>query len=293
MHGENPFERRATMNLAERAALQVTKMHGTNNEFILVEELPPLAGRYSELARRLCDRRDGLGADGLLVVGAPPTCGYINATMRIFNADGSEAEMCGNGIRCVARFLNERTLRRTGGRAADRYVIGTAAGPIRVEILAREPEYRVRVDIGKPVVDARAAEATIDAAGRTWRYRSISLGNPHIVVPVDDLAQLDVARIGAELAAHARFPNGTNVHFSERLDRRRIRVRHYERGVGITQSCGTGAVASAVAAIVAGDVDSPVTVELPGGTLVVEWHEGTSATLIGPAERVFERTISL
>ncbi len=217
----------------------------------------------------------------------------MNATMRIFNADGSEAEMCGNGIRCVARFLNERSMRRTGGRAADRYVIGTAAGPIRVEVLAREPEYRVRADVGKPVVDAGGNKATIDAAGQTWRYRSIALGNPHIVIPVDDLAQLDVARIGAELATHARFPNGTNVHFSQRLDRHRIRVRHYERGVGITQSCGTGAVASAVAAIVAGDVESPVTVEVPGGTLVVEWDEGANATLTGPAERVFERTIAL
>jgi diaminopimelate epimerase len=264
--------------------LPVVKMHGTHNDFVLVDEqaLPGLS--YPELARRLCDRANGLGSDGLLVVGHPAAGIDAFATMRIFNADGSEAEMCGNGMRCVARYLVERG-------APNAFTVATLAGPIGVEILSRTPGYLVRVDAGTPDVEGGGAEQTLEAVGRRWNYRSVSLGNPHIVIFVDDVDAIDVAGSGAALATHPAFPHGTNVHFVQAGDRRRIRVRHYERGVGLTQSCGTGSIAAAVASIVGGLADSPVTVEVPGGTLVVEWQPGAAATLTGPVEKVFERTV--
>jgi diaminopimelate epimerase len=259
-------------------------MHGTHNDFVLIEEWASRGVSYGALAVRLCDRAQGLGADGLLVVGEPQAGLDAFATMRIFNADGSEAEMCGNGMRCVARFLVERG-------APDAFVVATLAGPIGVEVLGRTPEFRVRVDVGTPELADDGGERRLEVAGRTWTYRAVSLGNPHIVIFVDDVTAIDVARDGAALATHREFEHGTNVHFVQRLDARRIAVRHYERGVGITQACGTGAVAAAAAAMTAGFVTSPVTVEVPGGTLVVDWRPGESASLSGPAEKVFERTV--
>jgi diaminopimelate epimerase len=261
--------------------LYVEKMHGTHNDFVVVDERVLRLGDYTAMARRLCAF---LAADGLLAIDQPPRGSEAFASMRIYNADGSEAEMCGNGMRCVAQYLGERG-------APERFLVATAAGPIGIEILERGAQYCVRVDVGKPQLLDEGREATIDAAGQTWAYRSVSLGNPHIVIVVDNVAAVDVERAGAALATHPRFPSGTNVHFLESIDRHQIRVRHYERGVGITQSCGTGAVAAAVAAIVAGLVESPVTVQVPGGKLTVEWQPGGSATLAGPSEKVSGRML--
>jgi diaminopimelate epimerase len=266
--------------------LSVTKMHGAHNDFIVVDERTPQLTDYPALARRLCERAGEIGADGMLVLSAPPAGTESVATMQIFNADGSEAEMCGNGIRCVAKYLAERG-------AADSFTIATLSGPIAVDIVAHAPEFVARADVGVPDLPSGGASETIEAAGETWTYRSVSLGNPHIVIVVDDVAAIDVERIGAMLATHERFPGGTNVHFAQSIDRQELMVRHYERGVGITQACGTGAVACAVAAIVAGTADSPVGVRVPGGRLTVNWTRGGSATLAGPAETVFERTIEL
>jgi diaminopimelate epimerase len=266
--------------------LSVAKMHGTHNEFLIVDERAAPLADPGALAQRWCDPASGLGADGLLVVGAPPPAGDDLVTMRIFNADGSEAEMCGNGIRCVARYLQERG-------APDRFSVVTLAGSIAIELLERAPEYRVRADVGRPVLVDGGREQTIEAAGCTWTYRAVSLGNPHAVIFVKDISGIDVERAGAAIAAHPHFSRGTNVHFVQRAGLHRIRVRHYERGVGITQSCGTGAVASAVVAIETGAAQSPVQVDVPGGSLIVAWRAGESATLAGPAEKVFERTIAL
>jgi diaminopimelate epimerase len=263
------------------AGLYVEKMHGTHNDFVVIDERVSALERDGETVQRLCKVLD---ADGVLAIGKPPPQSGAFASMRIFNADGSEAEMCGNGMRCIAQYLGERG-------APERFVVTTAAGPIGVEILERGASYRVRVDVGEPDVIDDGREATIEESGRSWTYRSVSLGNPHIVIVVDDVASVDVEGAGAALAAHPEFPNGTNVHFLQKIDAQQIRVRHYERGVGITQSCGTGAVASAVAAIVAGLVESPVTVLVPGGTLTVEWKPGDAATLAGPSEKVFARVL--
>ncbi len=263
------------------AGLYVEKMHGTHNAFVVIDErVTPLESK-GDIAQRLCKVFD---VDGVLAIGGPPAQSGAFASMQIYNADGSEAEMCGNGMRCIAQYLGERG-------APERFVVATAAGPIGVEILERGATYRVRVDVGVPDVIDDGREATIEASGRIWTYRSVSLGNPHIVIIVDDVASVDVESDGAALATHPEFSKGTNVHFLQKIDAHQIRVRHYERGVGITQSCGTGAVASAVAAIVAGLVESPVTVLVPGGTLTVEWERGASAALAGPSEKIFARVL--
>jgi diaminopimelate epimerase len=263
--------------------LHIVKMHGTNNDFVLIDERPPRAGAYPALAQMLCDRAGAIGADGLLVVSDAP--GYA-AEMRIYNADGSEAEMCGNGARCVVRYLSEHG-------AGDRFTVKTLAGPIEASVVSRAPEYLVRIDVGAPTFPDGERGASIVAGGKTWRFLAVSLGNPHAVIFVDDVEVIDLARLGAEVATHPRFPHGTNVHLVQVLDRHVLRVRHYERGVGLTQSCGTGAVACAVAAFIEGRCSMPMTVRVPGGTLGVSWQRGGSAALTGPAETVFERVIDL
>jgi diaminopimelate epimerase len=260
--------------------LPVVKMHGTYNSFIVLDERAGGERDYAALARRWCARAGGLEADGLLVIAPAPDDAAL-ATMRVFNADGSEAEMCGNGIRCVARFLHERG-------APTRFVLATLAGPIAVEILRHEPEYHIRADIGVPLLAGEGGSRELSADGRFWRYREISLGNPHAVVALDDFGGLDVARSGAAIAAHPNFPAGVNVHFVRRIDDRTLEVRHFERGVGVTQACGTGAVAAAVAGIARGELGSPVTVWVPGGRLEVAWTPGGRASLSGPAETLFE-----
>ncbi|HEY0798908.1 MAG TPA: diaminopimelate epimerase [Candidatus Baltobacteraceae bacterium] len=256
-------------------------MHGTHNDFVLIDERPPRISSYADLARTLCDRSTGAGADGLLVVRDAP--GYV-AEMRIFNADGSEAEMCGNGVRCVARYLAERG-------AGDRFVISTLAGPIETAIVTNVPEYLIRVDMGIPTLPHGDTPQTIKDSEQTWRYLSVSLGNPHIVIFVDDVDAIDLESLGSRLATNAHFTDGTNVHIAQVLDRHDLRVRHYERGVGITQSCGTGAVACAVAAIVEGRCASPLTVRVPGGMLEVRYERASHAHLTGPAVTVLEETV--
>jgi diaminopimelate epimerase len=268
---------------AAARTIPALKMHGTHNEFILIDERPPHLANYAELARRVCDPASGWGADGLLVLSEEPGAA---ARMRILNADGSEAEMCGNGVRCAARYLAERG-------AGERFTLATLAGPIEVTIVARAPEFSVRIDVGEPSFPGGLQAETLEAAGRAWTYYAVSLGNPHIVIFVDDVEAVDLLRAGAALATHARFAQGTNVHFVQVLGPSALRVRHYERGVGPTQACGTGAVASAVAAIRVRGTRSPVAVDVPGGRLEVAWEPGAHARLTGPAEVVFERTLEL
>ncbi len=266
--------------------MQIVKVNGARNDFALLDERPPRVADYPGLARTLCDRDGPLGADGLLVV-APRASDAFAATMRIFNADGSEAEMCGNGIRCVARYLWER--REVGTD----FAIGMASGPIAVS-LDPGPPLRVRADVGVPhIADRYAAGATIDVDGVPWRYARLAVPNAHVVAFVDDVDAVDLVRVGASNAPDARFAGGTNVHVAQVIDRNTIRARHYERGVGLTQACGTGAVAVAVAAIDDGRAQSPVTIIVPGGSLRVWWAHGEHATLEGPAEIDYERTIAV
>ncbi|GAC1308009.1 MAG: diaminopimelate epimerase [Vulcanimicrobiaceae bacterium] len=264
-------------------SLHVTKMHGAENTFVLLDERPPTRGRYDDLARDLCAPGGELGgADGLLVVRDAPGAA---AEMLVINADGSDAEMCGNGVRCVARYLADRG-------EGDAFTIATGAGPVVATIVARAPHFVARVDIGRVGFPNDARPERLDALGETWTYYDVSLGNPHAVVFVRDVAAIDLLALGTAFEADARFPRGTNLHVVQTLDAATLRARHYERGVGLTRACGTGAVACAALAIRLHGATSPVTVRVPGGTLEIAWRPDANATLAGPAEPLFERTLA-
>ncbi len=262
------------------------KMHGANNTFVLVDERPRAFDDYAALARTVC-AADGPfeGADGLLVVGDARGDATARAEMRIFNADGSEPEMCGNGVRCVARYLVDRG-------APTAFTIATLAGPIATEVVARAP-FEARIDVGSVTFANAGAPESLDAFGRTWPFVAVSLGNPHAVVFARDPAAVDLEALGRAFQTHPRFPHGTNVHVARIVpgEAATLEVRHFERGVGLTQACGTGAVACAAVAIATRDFISPVSVRVPGGTLRVAWQPGLTAQLTGPAEPLFARPL--
>jgi diaminopimelate epimerase len=249
-------------------------MHGARNDFAIVDcrtepvDLPTFA-------RWVCDRRAGIGADGVIAIESSEAA---DVRMRTMNADGSEAEMCGNGIRCAARWLDE-------AGEGDRVVFETAAGLIRTEIVTRDPEYLVRVAMGRPRI--AAIPHVIPVA------TFVDLGNPHVVVFERKIDAVDLEALALGFQRNEQFPNGTNVHVVEPLSNRSIRVRHWERGVGLTQACGTGAVACAAVAIAKRLARSPVEVFVPGGRLVVEWDGEGDASLIGPAVRVFDTEVDV
>ena len=264
-------------------ATEGLKMHGAQNTFVLIDARVRGHADYASLARSLCAPGGGFdGADGLLVVS--DAVGAL-AEMRIFNADGSEPETCGNGLRCVARYLVDRG-------AGDAFTIATLAGPVKTEIVAHEP-FEARIDLGHVTFPHDAQPERIDALGATWTFVAASLGNPHAVVFVDDVAAIDLEALGRAFDTNARFPHGVNLHVARIVttEDATLEVRHYERGVGLTQACGTGAVASAAVAIATRGFASPVTVRVPGGTLRVAWRAGATARLTGPAEPLFTRPL--
>lgn len=252
--------------------IPIVKTNGTGNDFVLVDEREAQLADPVAFARRVCDRVHGIGADGVLLVG--PSAQY-DARMRVINADGSEAEMCGNGMRCVGRYLDEHDGR---GEAT----VETLAGPIGVRVVDRAP-YRIAVEMGEPAIGEPHEVAGLRAI-------PVDLGNPHVVIVVDDVDAIDLARLGPRIERDARYPQGTNVHFVQRAGNA-WKVRHWERGAGATQACGTGAVATAAVLIDAGETRSPVALHVPGGTLEVRWNPGGRATLVGDAIREFEQTI--
>lgn len=248
-------------------------MNGTRNEFVVVDaRVTPVLDPVG-FARTVCDRATGIGADGVLFVLPSPSA---DARMQIINADGSEAEMCGNGIRCFARFLDEHD-------GLTDAVVETLAGPISTHIVSREP-YTVAETMGVPRLDPPH-----DVAG--FRAFPVDLGNPHVVIFTDDLSPIDIGTIGPRIERDPRYPRGTNVHFVQIVGDR-LRVVHWERGAGATQACGTGAVACAAVAIVERGWRSPVHLDVPGGELIVEWEPGGPATLIGDAVTEFRATLA-
>ncbi len=255
------------------AGVPVVKTNGAGNDFVLVDERVALVGDHVAFALDVCDRISGIGADGVLFV---EPSDRFDARMRVFNADGTEAEMCGNGMRCVARYLDERD---GSGDAT----IETLAGPIRTRIVSRAP-YRVAVEMGEPRIGAPHLVAG-------FRATPVDVGNPHVVVRVDDVGAIDVAVSGPLIERDPRYPRGTNVHFVARAGEG-WQVRHWERGAGATQACGTGAVAVAAVLIANGDAASPVPLHVPGGELEVSWRPGERATLVGDAVREFERVLA-
>lgn len=270
--------------------LEFTKMHGLGNDFIVVDSralsLPDEAG----LARRLCERRFGIGADQFIVL---HESGVADLGMRIINADGSVVEMCGNGVRCLAKYVWDRGI-------SDKPVleVETPAGIVK-------PERRgdlVRVDMGEPKLEARdipvrlkgrVLDHPIEAAGETFKITCVSMGNPHAVVFTSNLAEFPVGRIGPVIETNPLFPNRTNVEFVEVMAERELRMRVWERGAGETLACGTGASAAAVAANVKGLTDKDVTVHLRGGELRIEWAEDNHVYMTGPAAEVFTGSVDV
>ena len=255
------------------STVPIVKLNGTHNDFILVDGRTTPLDDPIAFARRVCDRARGIGADGLLLV-LPSQ--LADARMRIINADGSEAEMCGNGMRCLARYLDEHD-----GRAAA--LVETLAGPIATRIVERTPEYLVSVELNTPQVGAAH-----DVAG--YHAIPVDVGNPHVVIFVDDVTAIDIERIGPRIERDPRYPHGTNVHFAQILHPSALRVIHWERGAGATHACGTGAVAVAAAAIATHGGRSPVELTVPGGVLSVEWTPPNRAVMTGNAVKEFERS---
>jgi diaminopimelate epimerase len=251
----------------------LTKMHGARNDFVILDRRASPVSPLDSFARSVCDRRTGVGADGLIAIETSSSQGIL---MRTINADGSEAEMCGNGIRCAARWLDE-------SGEGDRVAFETAAGEVRTEVVARSPEYLVRVMVAMRAIDVRAIEFLDDGF-------FVDLGNPHVVLFRDGVGDIDLEVLAPSLQAHPSFPDGTNVHVAA-VEGGDLRLRHWERGVGLTMACGTGAIAAAAAAIESGRVSSPVVTFVPGGRLVVEWDGKGVAILTGPAVRVFDTEV--
>jgi len=258
-------------------------MHGTGNDFVIVDQRKvSLEGiDLSKLARLVCDRHYGVGCDGLIIV-LPSD--KADLRMRIFNPDGSEPEMCGNGIRCFAKYVYD-------GSEENKDVVSveTLAGiMVPAIILKGGNAVGAEVDMGEPGADAKT-NLKLDVGGKQFVYASVSMGNPHCVIFVEDLNSLDVADVGPQIENHPKFPNRTNVEFVSIISKNEIRIKVWERGAGETLACGTGACASVVAGVLAGKTDRRVVVHLPGGDLDVEWEkEDNHVALRGSAERVFE-----
>lgn len=273
-------------------ALTFTKMHGLGNDFVVLDGVrQPLQLSASDI-RWLADRYRGVGCDQVLLV---EPCGHTSADFRyrIFNADGSEAGQCGNGARCVARFVHDQGL-----TAALAVTFLTSSGPIRTRLL---PDDRVTVDMGPPrfapaEIPFEAPEQwdgyALEVEGTEWTIGAVSMGNPHAVITVDDVEAAPVARIGAAIERHPRFPAGANVGFMQVLAPDRVCLRIWERAAGETTACGTGACAAAAVGRARGALNDTVSVHLPGGELVIEWPGPDNPLwMTGPAETAFFGTL--
>jgi len=273
--------------------IEFTKMQGAGNDFVVIDATRAAFTLEREDRQRLADRRFGIGCDQLMVVQAPQ--GDEDFFYRIYNADGGEVEQCGNGVRCVAKFIHARGL---SGKSTLR--LGSLGGVLEAELLDAGD---VRVNMGEPVfkpaeipfdADKEAVTYPLALEGEMLNVGAVSMGNPHMVLQVNDTTATPVADLGEMLESHPRFPRRVNVGFMQKLDTRHIRLRVFERGVGETLACGTGACAAVAWGILAGTLDHEVDVQLPGGTLVVSWQgRGTPMFLTGPAASVFEGSITL
>ncbi len=273
--------------------MEFTKYQGLGNDFILVDNRhSPTPLLSPEEAVKLCDRHFGIGADG--VIFALPGDDNSDYTMRIFNSDGSEPQMCGNGIRCLARFLAKLEGIDTIGKS---YRIQTLAGII---IPRLEGEGQVKVDMGTPFLLAKEIPTTLTekedkvinqslAVGdQSWLVTCVSMGNPHCITFVEDVAKIPLETIGPLFEHHPLFPERTNTEFIEVVRPDYLKMRVWERGAGITLACGTGACASVVAGVLTGNCDRLCTVELPGGCLTIGWSVTDNRLyMTGPAEAVF------
>lgn len=273
--------------------IEFSKYHGLGNDFILLDNRhssEPLV--TAEEAVKMCDRHFGIGADG--VIFALPGQNGTDYTMRIYNSDGSEPEMCGNGIRCLAQFIADKTGKEQINKS---FRIHTLAGTISPQL---KENGQVRVDMGIPQLTAAEIPTTLcspddkviaqplEVAGKSWTVTCVSMGNPHCITFVEDTDTIDLIQIGSKFEHHPVFPQRTNTEFIQIVKSNYMKMRVWERGAGITLACGTGACASVVAGVLNGKCDRLCTVELPGGCLQIEWSEQDGRVyMTGAAELVF------
>ncbi|MEZ5506067.1 MAG: diaminopimelate epimerase [Gammaproteobacteria bacterium] len=274
--------------------IEFTKMHGLGNDFMVINQVTQNVELSPEMIRRWADRHTGIGFDQLLLV-SPPSSPDVDFSYRIFNADGSEVEQCGNGARCFARFVYDKKL-----TSKQLIPVETLSGRIQLKL---ESSGLVTVNMGQPVfepaqiplqADHRQSLYKFDVDGDSMELACVSMGNPHGVLQVYSVEAAPVEKIGPKLEAHPLFPNKANIGFCEVVDRDHLLLRVYERGAGETLACGTGACAAAVVNIAAGRVNNNVSVTLPGGTLQIEWQgEGHPVMMTGPATTVYEGIITV
>jgi diaminopimelate epimerase len=272
--------------------MRFTKMHGLGNDYVYVSTFDqPSPSDPSKLAVAVSDRHFGIGADGLILI---MPSGRADARMRMFNADGSEGEMCGNGVRCVAKYLYDHGLARK-----DRVAIETGRGVLALDLeVVGDKVRRVRVDMGAPIFDPAAiptrlegrppVDAPLRVADRDFAVTVVSMGNPHAVIYADDAAAFPLEALGPMIEHHPAFPRRVNVHVVEVYAPGEVRMRTWERGSGITLACGTGACAVCVAGVLTGRSVRNVLAHLPGGDLELEWPDDDAPVFMtGTATEVF------
>lgn len=276
--------------------MKFTKMHGCGNDYIYINLFEETVLNPGEMAVRLSDRHCGIGSDGVITIGPS---GKADFRMRMYNADGSEAEMCGNGIRCVAKYVYDHGLTEH-----TQISVETGAGIKKLDLYTEDGKVeQVRVDMGEPILapdripvvsdKERVIDEPIEAAGKEWRMTCVSMGNPHAVIFVGDLEGFPIEKIGPAFERHACFPKYTNTEFVQVLSRTEISMRVWERGSGETLACGTGTCASVMACILNDRTDDKVLVHLRGGDLMVEYHrESGHIFMTGPAQEVFSGDIA-
>jgi diaminopimelate epimerase len=270
--------------------MRFIKMHGIGNDYVYIDCFQRTVREPEKLAIRMSDRHFGVGGDGLILI---MPSDQADARMRMFNADGSEAQMCGNGIRCLAKYVYDSGISRKS-----KLTVETLAGVLQLELLAANGTVqKVKVNMGMPRLrrqdipmlgeGEQVLGETLAAGDREFTVTCVSMGNPHCVIYVDEVAQFPVTQYGPLLEHHPQFPQRTNVEWIEWLNRKEIRQRTWERGSGETLACGTGACAAAVASVLNRKTDRRVTVHLLGGDLEIEWADDNHVYMTGPAVEVF------
>ena len=276
--------------------MKFTKMHGIGNDYIYVNGLAETVGDPARVARRISDRHFGVGADGLILI-LPSQ--KADVRMRMFNADGSEAEMCGNGVRCVAKYAFEHGISKRNPMKVE-----TGRDILNLELQLEDGEVRnVTVNMGQPILElakipvesrflktsSKSNEYSFSIEGSNISNAAfVSMGNPHVVIFVEDVSQIDVARVGPLVERHQAFPRRINVHWVQVNSRGEVTMRTWERGSGITLACGTGACAVCVAGALTGRTDRIIRAHLPGGDLTLDWRERDNCVyMTGPAVEVF------
>nr|WP_239484116.1 diaminopimelate epimerase [Paenibacillus rhizolycopersici] len=284
--------------MQEWVSVEFTKMHGLGNDFLVFYGEQQLPDNVSELAIQWCDRYFGVGGDGLVFILPSEKADF---RMRIINSDGTEAEQCGNAIRCVSKYLYDHRLVDKTDVTIETLGAGVQQVTLQVEDGAVKA---VRVDMGQPILDGLAVPTTLDqqpvlsqpieTSGREFTFTAVSMGNPHCVIYVDDAPNFDLATWGPKLEVHPFFPRKINVEFATVTNRQRVEMRVWERGAGPTLACGTGACATLVSSVLNGLTDRAAWIGLKGGDLFIEWSERDNHVyMTGPAEEVYKGSIEI